>query len=382
MKTSKSICFVMRGGSTGATTTSLHNLLKKAHIVERFNCEIGVWHPENMGVEKQFEDVCSVRCFDPKCHFSTTITKIGSFFFEHKARLLWHLCNKILALFTMVRLWRYAKGFDLVVVWHQSLLCRYAFRTLSHKRLIFWYHDSKLDDECSGMHFRGVKAVVALTSSTKNLLVSEWRVHPDKCYVIPNLFDREIIRSNRGECPVAFRKKKNIILTLGRFSWEKGIDLVLDAVLSMHKKGFTDFTWFLIGGGDWLRDKALEEPFSSNVALLAFDSNPYPYIAHCDLFVSPSKFESFGMAMGEAAVLGKPILATNTAGGNYWVDDGVNGMKVGFDADELADACIRFFTNNELRKELQRGAVAAAAETRFLETDQKAINSFRELLGW
>ena len=42
--------------------------------------------------------------------------------------------------------------------------------------------------------------------------------------------------------------------------------------------------------------------------------NPYPYIAKADLFVQPSRVESFGLTIAEAMILGVPVLSTQTDG--------------------------------------------------------------------
>jgi len=42
--------------------------------------------------------------------------------------------------------------------------------------------------------------------------------------------------------------------------------------------------------------------------------NPYPYVANADLYVQPSRVEAYGLAMAEARVLGRPVIATDTCG--------------------------------------------------------------------
>ena len=53
------------------------------------------------------------------------------------------------------------------------------------------------------------------------------------------------------------------------------------------------------------------EPY---VRLVGMKNNPYPYIRKADLYVQPSRFESFGLTIMEAIILGKTVISTNTSG--------------------------------------------------------------------
>ena len=43
------------------------------------------------------------------------------------------------------------------------------------------------------------------------------------------------------------------------------------------------------------------------------DNNPYAFMKNCNLYIMPSRSESFGMVRIEALVLGLPVITTNVA---------------------------------------------------------------------
>ena len=75
--------------------------------------------------------------------------------------------------------------------------------------------------------------------------------------------------------------------------------------------------------------------------------------AGCDVFVAPSRFESFGLILLEAMMFAKPVVACDAGGMAEIVVDGENGFLVPpADPGALVDAIVSLVTSPELRQRL------------------------------
>ncbi len=127
------------------------------------------------------------------------------------------------------------------------------------------------------------------------------------------------------------------ILTVGRLSNEKGQDLAIEALGKLIKEGF-NVRWYCVGEGkergkyeQLIKDNNLENHFR----LLGSNSNPYPFIAECDIYVQPSRHEGYCIPISEAKGLNKPIVTTNFTGAKEQITDNVTGLIVGIDSNEI-----------------------------------------------
>ena len=76
------------------------------------------------------------------------------------------------------------------------------------------------------------------------------------------------------------------------------------------------------------------------------------WYAAADCFVMPSRSETWGMAMNEAAAAGLPLVASEAPGAGYdLIDDGVNGFRVPVeDVEALRAALVRVATDESFRE--------------------------------
>ena len=84
----------------------------------------------------------------------------------------------------------------------------------------------------------------------------------------------------------------------------------------------------LIGEGErrpFLESMCRSLNIEKQVIFTGFLENPYPYLQHCDVFVSPSYNEGLSNALLEAMVLGAVPVVTDVAGARHAVEHTVNG---------------------------------------------------------
>lgn len=133
------------------------------------------------------------------------------------------------------------------------------------------------------------------------------------------------------------------IISIGSLIPVKNYKTLLRAIKRLIEDDYK-VNLYILGEGFLKRE--LEEYSRSlgivnNLHLMGFQSNPYPFIKACDIYVCSSIAEGFNTAITEAMILGKPIVATDVSGvadqlgeeNNYGIrveitEEGLyNGMK-------------------------------------------------------
>ena len=93
--------------------------------------------------------------------------------------------------------------------------------------------------------------------------------------------------------------------------------MALEACARLIQLGYRDVKWWIVGGGPqlgMLREKVEQLHLQEHVVFTGMRENPYPYIRRADLYVQPSRVESFGLTVCEALLLGRQVIATSTDG--------------------------------------------------------------------
>lgn len=111
-----------------------------------------------------------------------------------------------------------------------------------------------------------------------------------------------------------FRSKTKKILAIGRFTPQKDFATLIETFTLFYKKK-SNIDLVIIGDGpdkDMLVERVKNNDIERHVHFLGWKQNVYPYIKATDIFVLSSNYEGFPFVLLEAAVLNKPIVATDT----------------------------------------------------------------------
>lgn len=140
-------------------------------------------------------------------------------------------------------------------------------------------------------------------------------------------------------CEILDSNAKKLI-TIGRFSREKGHDLLIKAFEKAYEVQ-KDSYLIIIGGYGELFESTLELAKNSkareNIIVIYSVSNPMPILKRCDLFLLSSRYEGLGLTLLEAETLKIPCISTNVCGpsgfmkryGGRLVDCSVQGILEG-----------------------------------------------------
>ena len=260
----------------------------------------------------------------------------------------------------------FENSFDLAICYHihSALLLRYVAEKVNAPRKIAWIHN---DFYTSGYPIQRLRKyvnaydeVVAVSRKVEMEFRDLCPWYQGKISTAYNYLDDEEI-SERSEEPIEdgvyLQEKKVKLLTVGRFTEQKGIDYAIEAA-ALLKKEDVEFHWFLIGYGEQeslYRQLIDKYDIADCFTILGKKKNPYPYIKNCDIYVQPSRHEAFGLVILEAKILKRPIVCTDFDGADEQIENGVNGVIVPLnDSKLLAEALSRLIRFPEEREALSK----------------------------
>lgn len=236
--------------------------------------------------------------------------------------------------------------------------------------------------------FKTAHGVVTPSFAYKSML-AEMGVEPEKIRVIPYGIDLSRFDfKNDGE---AFRKRYNcdgssVILSVGRLNYQKGFQYLLKAMPIVLQK-IPDAKLVVVGDGEqftYLNELSQSLGLSNSVIFtgaLPPMGIPDAYAA-ADVFVLPSIFESFGIALIEAQAAGKPVVGTRVGGAPEALQEDETGFLVDpGDSEQLGEAIIRVLSDEELAREMGENGkkfVEARFDIRNIVDDVTAV--YEELI--
>lgn len=152
------------------------------------------------------------------------------------------------------------------------------------------------------------------------------------------------------------------IVAMGRLVPQKGFDLLLQAFAQIHDRHPTAqlTIWGEGSKRTDLQSQAQRLGLAAKVAFPGFTPAPLEALRAGSIFVFPSRFEGFGLALAEAMSVGLPVIATDCPSGPAdIVHHGIDGLLVpNEDVDALARALDRLLSDADLRARLARQAPA------------------------
>jgi len=184
--------------------------------------------------------------------------------------------------------------------------------------------------------------------------------------VIPNGIDRSVFTRD-GARGAAFRerlglaKEDKLVLSVGLRIPRKGVDTFVNMASGLSDRREVKFVW--VGASEPLLKDALGSTPKGQVLFpghVPVDEIVGVYSA-ADVFVFPTRAESYGNVMLEAASCGCPLLIRDIPVYEDWVVDGKHCMKAGSDK-EFVDKLRRMLDDPSLRRDMAKGAQALAEE--------------------
>ena len=200
------------------------------------------------------------------------------------------------------------------------------------------------------------------------------------CRVLYNTNESEQIRSLANEQVEqgTFDDQKIKLVCVGKLSKNKGTDRLLRIHHRLKNEGFPTHL-YLLGVGPLeqeLRNYARENGLEESVTFLGYQTNPYRYVAKCDLFVCASHAEGFSTAATEALILGTPVCTVEVSGMREMLGDNEYGLITENDEEALYQGIKTLLDDPELLAHYR--AQAALRGEKFSTT--KTVKAVEQML--
>lgn len=144
----------------------------------------------------------------------------------------------------------------------------------------------------------------------------------------------------------------SVIGTVARIDAQKRIDRLIHISQKLTEEGIMHKLVVVGDGVDY--NKFIEEisqKHLDNIYMVGFQSNPYKYVKHFDLFICSSQWESYSIVVNEALVLGVPVISTKCGGPEEVLQYGKYGVLVENDENALYVAVRNFLIGKQGKME-------------------------------
>ena len=235
--------------------------------------------------------------------------------------------------------------YDLAVAYLEGGATYYvADRVRAKKKAAFVHIDyvqagygKALDLDC----YQRMDHIFTVSNEVKEHFLEVYPSYENKVSVFPNLVDQKRVcrLAEEGEgFPDAFHGVR--ILTVGRLTEQKRYDVAIDAMALLKKTSPVPVRWYVLGEGalrEQLERQIQKLGLEKEFHLLGVKANPFPYYRECDLYVHATGYEGKSIAIQEAQILGKPILATDCSGNREQIEPDVDGRLCRLDSQSVSD---------------------------------------------
>ena len=241
----------------------------------------------------------------------------------------------------------------------------YAEKKVTADKKIAWIHTdytvAKMDFAKDEKTWSKFDRIAAVSDEAGNAFAKVYPSLSDKLVTIENILSPEFVRTQAAKGTAeGFDTDTPAILSVGRFTHQKAFELAAESCRIMKEKG-CEFKWYLIGFGpdeELIRSKIKENNVEDTMIILGKKTNPYPYIAECDIYAQPSRYEGKAVTVREAQMLGKPVLLTDFETARGHVEDGIDGVICPMGTENVADALIALLADKEKQEALGKNCLS------------------------
>lgn len=224
--------------------------------------------------------------------------------------------------------------------------------TWNHTDYDTLYPDKKMDLEI----YKKINYLVSVSEACNQKVKSFYPEIAEKSIVIENCLAEKLIKEQAKEKVNDLKMEESVIklLSIGRYCEAKNFDNVPAICNKILQQGI-NLKWYIIGYGSdeaLIKQKIKENGMENHVILLGKKNNPYPYMANCDIYVQPSRYEGKCVSVREAQMLEKPVIITKYETSSSQLEDGIDGIIVPLENSACADGIVKVINDKKLQNRL------------------------------
>ena len=205
-------------------------------------------------------------------------------------------------------------------------------------------------------------ALIAVSQNLKKEILENYLMEKEKVYYIPNGVDISLFK------PLNSSISEKIILYVGRFSLEKGIDLIPKIAKEVLEKDDKAKFFILATGTTTPSVEKVKEKFDTlakkypNRFVLEREPKSREELAKLYnkslICIQPSRYEAFGLVVLEAMACGKAVICSDRGGLPEVVSNA--GIIVKLNSEKFAKQILRLLDDFRLRERYSRRAIKRA----------------------
>ena len=232
-----------------------------------------------------------------------------------------------------------------------------------------------MDQDC----YRKMEKIFVVSNAVGEKFCKVYPQYRDRVRLFRNLLDRNEILQ-KAETGAGFTDEFDglRLVTVGRLHYQKGYDIAVEALAKLRESGY-NVRWYVVGEGmersnleTLIRKYKVEESF----LLMGAKENPYPYMKQADIYVHATRFEGKSIAIEEAQILGKAIVASDCTGTTEQIRSGYDGILLTLNVENLVSVLKHVIDDPELRRQYSEHVMEKKME--FSEDLESMLDMLKE----
>jgi glycosyltransferase involved in cell wall biosynthesis len=168
--------------------------------------------------------------------------------------------------------------------------------------------------------YKSVDKIITVSDDDKAFLKEYYKVDSEVIYngIDYRPIEQIVLSKEELRDKLNIPKDKQIYLTVARFDFPKGYDILINAIkILKDKKMLKNKLFLFVGDGELtneMKNLVDESELNENIIFLGKRTDVYELMKAADCFILPSRWEGFPITLIEAMACNLPIIASNTYG--------------------------------------------------------------------